>query len=122
MSDDQHGDQHQQNLGPDPDRKQAHNDPPNEPRQEFQPVVIKGGQSEVSAEDLLWERLIRLGVRAGGPSFPKVMRQRLRELFLGWTRRRSTASRGATSDPGCVKMRPNVRRWEWPGLRLSVCR
>jgi hypothetical protein len=83
MSDDQNGDKHQQELGPDLDGK-AGIDPPNEPRRAFQPVVIKGGltsPSEVSAEDHLWERLIRLGVRPGGPTFPEVMRQRLREQF-----------------------------------------
>jgi hypothetical protein len=46
--------------------------------------VIKGGltsPSEVSAEDRLWERLIRLGVRPAGPTFPKVIRRHPREQF-----------------------------------------
>jgi hypothetical protein len=54
------------------------------PRRRFQPWVIKGGltpASEISGVDRIKERLIRLGVRPGGPTFPEVMRQILREQF-----------------------------------------
>jgi hypothetical protein len=84
MSDDQNGDEQSAGSAFNPDSAQVSTDPQQVPRRRFQPVVIKGGltpRSEVSDLDRLRERLIRLGVRPGGPTFAEAMRRRLREEF-----------------------------------------
>jgi hypothetical protein len=84
MSDDQNGDEQSVGAVSSPDGGQVSIDEEQPPRRRFQPEVIKGGltpESEISAVDRTRERLIRLGVRPGGPTFPEVMRQLLRQQF-----------------------------------------
>jgi hypothetical protein len=84
MSDDQDGDEQSAGAVPSPDSGEINIDEEQSPRQRFQPEVIKGGltpESEISAVDRIRERLIRIGCRPGGPTFPEVMRARLREQF-----------------------------------------
>src|SRR5262245_9138832 len=78
MSDDQNGDEQSVGAVPNPDGGHVSINEQQPPRRRFQPWVIKGGltpASEISGVDRIKERLIRLGVRLGGPTFPEVMRK-----------------------------------------------
>jgi hypothetical protein len=84
ISADRNDDEHSEDAVPNPDVGQVSIPKQQPPRRRFRPWVIKGGltpASEISGVDRIKERLIRLGVRPGGPTFPEVMRQISREQF-----------------------------------------